>query len=103
MKAVGLKTKEVRRWVGVENGITVLFAIVCGVLLGLGLAALILPLTAITQEATVVTPPLEVVIPWPAVAGMTGIVLALLFAAGMIVTRMVKRLSLASLLRAGDD
>jgi hypothetical protein len=103
MKAVGLETREVRRWVGVENGATVLFAIVCGVLLGLGLAALILPLTAIAQDATAVTPPLEVIIPWPAVAGMTAVVLLLLIVAGLIVTRMVNRLSLATLLRAGDD
>lgn len=103
MKAVGLKTKEVRKWVSVENGVTVLFAIVSGVLLGLGLAVLILPLTAITQEAGVVTPPLLVRVPWPAVLALIAIVVMLLVAAGIIVTRMVRRLSLAGLLRGGDE
>ena len=103
MKAVGLKTREVRKWVSVENGVTVLFAIVCGVLLGLGLAALILPLTAITQEAGVVAPPLLVRVPWTPVFVLVAVVVMLLVAAGAIVTSMVRRLSLASLLRAGDD
>lgn len=103
MKAVGLKSGEVRKWMSVENGVTVLFAIVCGVLLGLGLALLILPLTAITPGATTVTPPLIVTVPWRAVAVLVAIVVALLLVAGMIVTRMVRRLSLASMLRAGDE
>lgn len=103
MRAIGLSTRQLLSWVTLENGITVVFALVFGTLLGLVLSDIVLPLTTVTQQATEVVPELVVVHPWAQIAVIQGVVVASLGVAVFLVARILSRLQLAALLRAGEE
>ncbi len=102
MKAVGLRTKQILRWVATENLVTVGFGVTFGILVGIGLANLILPLTAVTADATEVVPSQIVELPWAPVVGLILLGGLLVTAAGLIVRRAVRGLEVSALLR-GDE
>ena len=103
LRAVGLSTRQLLTWVSIENGVTVLFALVFGTGLGLLLANVVLPLTATTQQATEIVPEMVIVLPWAKIGVLELGVLLVLGIAVLVVSRMLNRLDLASLLRSGDE
>ncbi len=64
MRAVGLSNRQLIAWLGLENALLVIFGLVGGTVLGITLAWLVLPLIAITQDATVAVPGVIVIYPW---------------------------------------
>jgi hypothetical protein len=103
MRAIGLSTRQLLSWVTIENGVTVAFALIFGTLLGVVLSNIVLPLTAVTQQATAVVPELVVIHPWSQIAIIEGVVVLALVAAVLMVARMLSKLQLAALLRAGEE
>lgn len=103
MSAIGLDNRQLLRWVGMENGVVVAFALLAGVGLGVVLSEIALPLTAVTQEATNVVPPVEVIYPWAQIALLVAVVVALLFTALLMTRALLRRLEPATLLRSGDE
>lgn len=103
MRAIGLPNSDLLRWVGIENGVVVVFALTAGVGLGVVLSEIALPLTAATRRATSVFPPVQVVYPWAQIAILVLVVVVLLVTALLMTRTMLRRLEPATLLRAGDE
>lgn len=103
MRAIGLSTGQLVRWVTIENGVVVSFGLASGIGLGWLLSSLVLPLITVTQDATTVMPSLAVVYPWSTIALMVGLLLAAVIVGGVIVSRALRHLDTASLLRMGGE
>lgn len=103
MRAIGLPNSQLLRWVTIENGVVVIFALATGVGLGVVLSEIVLPLTAVTQQATSVVPPVQVIYPWMRITILVLAVVIMFFAALFITRTMLRRLRPATLLRAGDE
>jgi len=103
MRAVGLSNRQLIAWLSLENALLVVFGLVGGTVLGVVLAWLVLPLIAITQEATVAVPGVIVVYPWQTILWLDlSLVLVLVAAVGLL-TIMLRRMGLGALLRLGEE
>ncbi|HZD21873.1 MAG TPA: ABC transporter permease, partial [Acidimicrobiia bacterium] len=103
MRAMGLPNSQLLRWVSIESGVVVLFALATGVGLGIVLAEIVLPLTTVTQQVTRVVPPIQVIYPWTRIAILVVAVIVILVTALFMTRVMLRRLEPATLLRAGDE
>ena len=103
LRAVGLSNRQLVAWLGLENALLVAFGLVGGTLLGVALAWLVLPLIAITQEATVAVPEVIVVYPWDTIFWMELSLIAVLAAAVGLLAVMLRRMGLGALLRLGEE
>jgi hypothetical protein len=103
LRAVGLSPRQLAAWLFMEHGVLVLISLIFGATIGLGLAWLILPLIAITQDATSAVPDVLVVYPWRTIAGLE---LGVVFVLGVIIAvlaAVLRRSGLGTLLRMGED
>ena len=102
LRSLGLSSRQLSAWLALEGGITVLLALVGGVLLGGLVAWLVLPFVSLAGEGGRPFPEVVVELPWEAVALLAGgmlVVLALVVGAQLLLLR---RLALAPALRAGE-
>ncbi len=103
MRAVGLSNRQLLAWLGLENALLVVFGLVGGTILGIVLAWLVLPLIAITQEATVAVPGVVVVYPWQTILWLDLVLVLVLVAAVGLLAVMLRRMGLGALLRLGEE
>ena len=103
MRAVGLSTRQLIAWLSLENALLVLFGLAGGTILGLGLAWVVLPLIAITQEATEAIPGVIVIYPWRSILLLELSLVAVLAAAVGLLAAMLRRMGLGTLLRLGEE
>lgn len=103
LEALGLRRSQQRAWLFREQVVIVVFGVVVGAGIGLGLAALMLPVTSLAQDGGSTFPAVEVVIPWAPVLGLAlGVGAASLVAVG-VALGLRARGSAGSTLRTGVE
>ena len=103
LRALGLSTRQLRRWMLVEQLVFIAAAVVFGTGIGVVLGQLVLPLVSLTQAGTGVYPAVEVIVPWRTIAGLQAVLLAGLLASVVVVTASTRRIATSAMLRAGGD
>jgi FtsX-like permease family protein len=103
LQAIGLSHRQVSGWLSLENAFLLAVGLLAGTGLGLVLAWVVLPFVALTQEATLAVPPVEVVIPW-GIYGLlylaAGVALAVTVA---VIGQLLGRVRVSGVLRAGGE
>jgi predicted lysophospholipase L1 biosynthesis ABC-type transport system permease subunit len=103
MRAVGLSNRQLLAWLSLENALLVVFGLIGGTLLGIMLAWVVLPLIAITQEASEAVPSVVVVYPWLTILWLELSIVGVLLAAVGLLAVMLRRMGLGALLRLGEE
>ena len=103
LRALGLSPDQLSGWLWLENGSLVLVSLVCGTLLGLLIGWVVLPFVTVTQQANVPFPPVVVEVPWAAIAVLELASALALVATLFVLTRVMRRSGLGSVLRMGED
>ncbi|CAN5159706.1 ABC transporter permease [soil metagenome] len=103
LRALGLSPRQLACWMSLEHGVLLLISLIGGTLLGLALAWLVLPLIAVTQQATQVVPGVIVVVPWLTIVLLELGIALVLFAVVAVLALVLRRGGLGSLLRLGED
>ena len=103
LRALGLSPDQLSGWLWLENGSLVLVSLVCGTLLGLLIGWVVLPFVTVTQQAAVPFPPVVVEVPWAAIAVLELASAVALIATLFVLTRVMRRSGLGSVLRMGED
>jgi ABC-type lipoprotein release transport system permease subunit len=103
LRALGLSRRQLGAWLIVEQGVLVVMSLALGTLVGIVLTAVILPLIALTQDGRAAVPDVIVIYPWRAVLGLELAVVSVLGAIVAVLTALLRRIGLGSLLRLGDD
>ena len=103
LRALGLHPRQLVAWLSLEQGITVGLSLLGGLLLGLLLAWLVLPLVTLTQAGTTAVPATRVTIPWGTVALLVGGVLAVLVGIGAVLGALLRRIGLGGALRVAEE
>jgi hypothetical protein len=103
LRALGLSPDQLSGWLWLENGSLVLVSLVCGTLLGLLIGWVVLPFVTVTQQAAVPFPPVIVEVPWAAIAVLELASALALVATLFVLTRVMRRSGLGSVLRMGED
>ena len=103
LRALGLSPDQLSGWLWLENGSLVLVSLVCGTLLGLLIGWVVLPFVTVTQQAAVPFPPVVVEVPWAAIAVLELATALALVATLFVLTRVMRRSGLGSVLRMGED
>jgi hypothetical protein len=102
LRSLGLSSRQLSGWLALEGGITVLLALVGGIFLGGLVAWLVLPFVSLAGEGGKPFPEVIVELPWEAVALLAGSLLAVLALVVGAQLLLLRRLSLAPALRAGE-
>jgi hypothetical protein len=103
LQAIGLSHRQLSAWMGMENGFLLAIGLVVGTGLGLVLAWVVLPFVTLTQEATLAVPPVEVVIPWAAYGLLYLAALVALAITVLVIGRLLARIRVSGVLRAGGE
>jgi hypothetical protein len=103
LRALGLSPDQLSSWLWLENGSLVFVSLVAGTLLGLLIGWVVLPFVTVTQQAAVPFPPVVVEIPWPAIVALEVVSAVALVATLFVLTRVMRRSGLGSVLRMGED
>lgn len=103
LRALGLHPRQLIAWLSLEQGITVGLSLLGGILLGLVLARLVLPLVTLTQAGAAAYPPTRVAIPWATAALLVGVTLATLLAVAVAIGAIVRRVGLGGALRVAEE
>lgn len=103
LRAVGLGSGQLIRWLMMEQGVLVVVSLSMGTLLGYTMTAVLLPLISLTQDGAPVTPPVDVQIPWATILAMEVAIVISLAAMVAVTTTSLRRMGLGSLLRAGEE
>ncbi|MET7685146.1 ABC transporter permease [Streptomyces sp. NPDC005423] len=103
LRAIGVRARSLSALLGFEQLGLALFAVVPGALMGVALAAAVLPLVTVDDSGQAPYPPLPQVIPWATVA-LTAVATALAISAVVLsLARLLARVDLVRVLRAGED
>jgi FtsX-like permease family len=103
MRALGLSGRQLQAWLWLENGSLVLVSLVAGTALGLFIGWLVLPFVSVTQQATAPIPAVVVEVPWGQI-GLLEVVSGLsLGVAVALISWLLRRLGVGSVLRMGED
>ena len=103
LQAIGLSHRQLSAWLTMENLFLLLVGLLVGTGLGLVLAWVVLPFVTLTQEATLAVPPVEVVFPW-GIYGLLYIVAGIALAITVLVIgRLLGRVRVSGVLRAGGE
>ncbi|MFI6405532.1 FtsX-like permease family protein [Streptomyces sp. NPDC050548] len=103
LRAMGVRAKSLSALLGAEQLSLALFAVVPGALMGMALAAAVLPLVTVDDSGQAPYPPLPQIIPWGTVA-LTALATALAISAVVLaLARLLSRVDLVRVLRAGED
>ncbi|MFC1402347.1 MULTISPECIES: ABC transporter permease [Streptacidiphilus] len=103
LRAMGIRSRRLAVLLWAEQISVTLFAVVPGALLGVGLAAVIMPLVTLDDYGDAPFPALRLAVPWGAVlltALATAVVICLVV---MGLSRLLARVDLVRTLRAGED
>ncbi|WP_405951107.1 ABC transporter permease [Streptomyces prunicolor] len=103
LRAIGVRAAGLSALLGAEQVGLALFAVIPGALMGMGLASAVLPLVTVDDSGEAPYPPLPQVIPWGTVA-LTAVATALAISAVALgLARLLARVDLVRVLRAGED
>ncbi|MGQ4482109.1 FtsX-like permease family protein [Streptomyces sp. SAS_276] len=103
LRAIGVRAKSLSALLGAEQVGLALFAVIPGALLGMALAAAVLPLVTVDDTGQAPYPPLPRITPWATVT-LTALATALAISAIVLaLARLVARVDLVRVLRAGED
>ncbi len=103
LRALGLSGKQLSSWLWLENGSLALVSLLAGTGLGLLVAWLVLPFVTTTQAAAAPVPPVVVEVPWDRVLELDAACALAVAGALLAISRLMRRLGLANVLRAGED
>ena len=103
LRALGLSGRQLGIWLAVEQGALVLVSLGLGTLIGIVLTATLLPLVSLTQTGDPAVPAVIVEYPWTAIIGLELAVVAVLAVIVVVMTVLLRRVGLGSLLRLGED
>ncbi len=103
LRALGLSGRQLGLWLAVEQGALVLVSLGLGTLIGIVLTATLLPLVSLTQTGEPAVPAVIVEYPWTAIIGLELAVVAVLAVIVVVMTVLLRRVGLGSLLRLGED
>jgi hypothetical protein len=103
LRAIGVRSMNLSGLLGAEQLSLALFAVVPGALMGMALASAVLPLVTVDDSGKAPYPPLPLVIPWATVA-LTAVATAVAVSAVVLaLARLLARVDLVRVLRAGED
>jgi hypothetical protein len=103
LRALGLSPRQLGIWMAVEQGLLVMSGLALGTLVGWALTAVILPLISVTQQGATATPDVEIVYPWATVFTIQAGLIVVLAVIVAVMTVVLRRRGLGSLLRMGED
>lgn len=103
LRAIGVRAGSLSALLGAEQLGLALFAVVPGALMGMALASAVLPLVTVDDTGQTPYPPLPLVIPWGTVALTAVATAAAISAVVLALARLLSRVDLARVLRAGED
>ncbi|MEU6350328.1 ABC transporter permease [Streptomyces sp. NPDC047072] len=103
LRAIGVRTGNLSALLGTEQLGLALFAVVPGALMGMALASAVLPLVTVDDSGQAPFPPLPLVMPWASVALFTVATAVLISAVVLVLARLLSRVDLVRVLRAGED
>ena len=103
LRALGLSPRQLGLWMTVEQGLLVLSSLALGTLVGWALTTVILPLISVTQQGARAMPDVEIVYPWAAVLAIQAGLIVVLAVIVAVMTLVLRRRGLGSLLRMGED
>jgi hypothetical protein len=103
LRAVGLSPRQLGWWLALEQGVLVIVSLALGTVIGIILTAFVLPLVTLTQSGRPALPDVIVTYPWPAIAGLELAVVAVLALIVVVMTVLLRRVGLGSLLRLGEE
>ena len=103
LRALGLSPRQLGLWMTVEQGLLVVSSLALGTLVGWALTTVILPLISVTQGGTRAMPEVEIVYPWAAVFVIQAGLIIVLAAIVGVMTAVLRRRGLGTLLRMGED
>ena len=103
LRAMGTRSRGLATLLWLEQIGVTLFAVLPGALLGVGLAAVILPLVTVDDTGEPPYPPLRVDVPWLWVALTAVATAGAICLVVMTLSRLLARVDLVRTLRAGED
>jgi hypothetical protein len=103
LRALGLSAGQLSVWLSLENTALAFVSLGTGSLLGLVIAWVVLPFITVTQGAATPFPPVLVAVPWTAIAGLVAVALVALAASVLVLTWLLRRIGLASVIRMSED
>jgi hypothetical protein len=103
LRAVGLSPRQLGWWLGAEQGVLVTVSLALGTGIGAVLTAFLLPLVTLTQEGGAAVPDVIVMYPWPTILTLELAVVTVLGLIVVVMTVLLRRVGLGSLLRLGED
>ncbi|MFC1434714.1 FtsX-like permease family protein [Streptacidiphilus sp. N1-3] len=103
LRAMGTRSRRLATLLWLEQIGVTLFAVLPGALLGVGLAAVILPLVTVDDAGARPYPPLRIDVPWLWVALTALATAGAICLVVMTLSRLLARVDLVRTLRAGED
>jgi hypothetical protein len=103
LRALGLSSGQLSRWLWLENGSLVLASLVGGTAVGLVISWLALPFITVTQQAATPVPSALVQVPWQRIVALDVVVVIALAVAVGILAAVLRRIGVGSILRLGED
>lgn len=103
LRALGLSRRQLASWLGFEQGVLVVLSLALGTIVGVVLTAVVLPLITLTQSGRPPVPDVIIEYPWAAIIGLELGVVAVLALVVTVMTILLRRIGLGSLLRMGED
>lgn len=103
LRALGITRRSLTSVVAVENLLLCVIGVACGIGLGVLLGWLVGPMVSLAADGSSPVPAVLVVVPWKAVALLALEIVAILVLVVVVVTRVLRRSVLGSVLRLGDE
>jgi ABC-type lipoprotein release transport system permease subunit len=103
LRALGLSSGQLSVWLSLENTALAAVSLATGTALGLVIAWVVLPFITVTQRAATPFPPVTVDVPWSAIAVLEVVAVIALAATVAVLTWLLRRIGLASVLRMSED
>lgn len=103
LRALGLSPRQLGWWLALEQGALVVVSLALGTLIGWILTATLLPMVTLTQDGGPANPDVIVQYPWDAIVGLVLAVVGVLGLIVLLLTLLLRRVGLGSLLRLGEE
>ncbi|WP_204074433.1 FtsX-like permease family protein [Planotetraspora phitsanulokensis] len=103
LRALGVTFKQMIALLAVEQSFVIALSLAGGVLLAGIVAAVVVPAIVLTGQATAVTPPVLLDVPWPTVAALILIIMVSLLVVVGGLARSLHRRGPGGVLRSGED
>lgn len=103
LRALGTSFRQILGLLAVEQAFMIGLSLATGTALAVLIARLVVPHIVLTGQATAVTPPVALDIPWAPTAALLAGLAVLLFAIVAVLAAALRRQDLASTLRVGED